>query len=410
PNHIQAIVGDEQKGRGMSLLGLLAGALTLFASPIIGTLNDQPRTWLPSFGKRGPFIAVGVLGMCACIAFLSKSYPLPLYATVYTLHAGFNSIASVSFHGLVADVGLDIPKARVSSIMAAVNLSGFFFGALVGLLSSTLGDIGLRLVIVAILLACGAVTVFYPEPSLHTPYQEILEDGQSEEVSLEFRGDVLDQSLVANNEQDSPGSARKLVNPSPWRRIVHFFTFEAWEPFGSRDFCLVFASRFLFQVSIATLTQFLQFWISDCINIPAGMTAQAAVSQALIPTLVISPIAAFLTPVMLSTSGAFWITYMVTTIFGIGFGPFLSVEFALLLDILPNPATAARDISIWHQSLVLPQLVATPIAGLLRDYFQEFGKVHLGLQCFGYSVVFSFVIVYLVAGAIITSRLSSKVK
>lgn len=93
-----------------------------------------------------------------------------------------------------------------------------------------------------------------------------------------------------------------------------------------------------------------------------------------------------------------------------GFGPFLSVEFALLLDILPNPATAARDISIWHQSLVLPQLVATPIAGLLRDYFQEFGKVHLGLQCFGYSVVFSFVIVYLVAGAIITSRLSSKVK
>lgn len=142
-----------------------------------------------------------------------------------------------------------------SSHHQAVNLSGFFFGALVGLLSSTLGDIGLRLVIVAILLACGAVTVFYPEPSLHTPYQEILEDGQSEEVSLEFRGDVLDQSLVANNEQDSPGSARKLVNPSPWRRIVHFFTFEAWEPFASRDFCLVFASRFLFQVSIATLTQ-----------------------------------------------------------------------------------------------------------------------------------------------------------
>lgn len=34
---------------------------------------------------------------------------------------------------------------------------------------------------------------------------------------------------------------------------------------------------------------------------------------------------------------------------------------AMVLDILPNEVDRAKDLAVWHQALVLPQLIATPI-------------------------------------------------
>jgi hypothetical protein len=37
------------------------------------------------------------------------------------------------------------------------------------------------------------------------------------------------------------------------------------------------------------------------------------------------------------------------------------VDLALVLDVLPDEANRAKDMAVWHQALVLPQLIATPI-------------------------------------------------
>lgn len=39
---------------------------------------------------------------------------------------------------------------------------------------------------------------------------------------------------------------------------------------------------------------------------------------------------------------------------GIGYGTYLSVDFALLLDILPSHRDKAKDIAIWNQVCILP--------------------------------------------------------
>lgn len=33
----------------------------------------------------------------------------------------------------------------------------------------------------------------------------------------------------------------------------------------------------------------------------------------------------------------------------------------MVLDILPSDVDRAKDLAVWHQALVLPQLIATPI-------------------------------------------------
>jgi MFS family permease len=105
-------------------------------------------------------------------------------------------------------------------------------------------------------------------------------------------------------------------------------------------------SRFVLILTI----KYLQFWISDCTVLGDGITPQQAVSQALIPLLIISPISAYLTPdisrktvvyasdslmilacAIMIFSSQYFMSFIISGLFGLGFGPFLSVEFAMML-------------------------------------------------------------------------------
>ena len=69
----------------------------------------------------------------------------------------------------------------------------------------------------------------------------------------------------------------------------------------------------------------------------------------------------------------------------------------MLLDVLPrNDVSDAKNISIWHSAIVLPQIIATPIAGYIRDSFEFVGKG--SIECLGYKVIFFISIIYFILG------------
>jgi len=51
--------------------------------------------------------------------------------------------------------------------------------------------------------------------------------------------------------------------------------------------------------------------------------------------------------------------------FGVGYGAFLAVDWALALDSLPPEADTAKDMGIWHIAFVFPQVVAPIISGTI---------------------------------------------
>jgi MFS family permease len=57
--------------------------------------------------------------------------------------------------------------------------------------------------------------------------------------------------------------------------------------------------------------------------------------------------------------------YLVGIIFGIGYGAYISVDWALGTDVLPNKEEAGKDMAVWHIAMVLPQSIAAPVAGII---------------------------------------------
>jgi len=52
-------------------------------------------------------------------------------------------------------------------------------------------------------------------------------------------------------------------------------------------------------------------------------------------------------------------------IFGLGYGAYLSVDWALVTDVLPNDERYACDMGIWNIALTVPQVVAFVIGSVL---------------------------------------------
>jgi MFS family permease len=61
--------------------------------------------------------------------------------------------------------------------------------------------------------------------------------------------------------------------------------------------------------------------------------------------------------------------FVVASVFGLGFGAYYGVDWALACDVLPKKEDAAKDMAVWHISMVLPQTIVLPISGLLLGMY-----------------------------------------
>lgn len=123
-----------------------------------------------------------------------------------------------------------------------------------------------------------------------------------------------------------------------------------------------------------------------------GITAEQAVFYALLPMMIVAGISSALSGKLSDHMGGrrkifvtcsagimagaalglifartLAVVMVLSGVFGLGYGVFMAVDFAMVLDVLPDESTRAKDLAVWHLSLVLPQLFATPLGGLIRD-------------------------------------------
>jgi MFS family permease len=192
--------------------------------------------------------------------------------------------------------------------------------------------------------------------------------------------------------------------------LLRMFDFN---PRRDPDFAWVLLTRLLMMLGIYTIQTFLQYYMRDAVGAahPEQETTKFIILVSL-TSLVSSLFAGWLSDrfgrkLMVYISGCcmalvglvFIVTHdlllviLAGGIFGIGYGAYTSVDWALVADVLPDRRNFARDMGIWNIALSLPQVVAPVLGGPLIDLF-----VRKGQPVVGYQVLFALAIVYCLVG------------
>ena len=86
-------------------------------------------------------------------------------------------------------------------------------------------------------------------------------------------------------------------------------------------------------------------------------------------------------------------------LFGLGYGAYLSVDWALAIDSLPGGGGTARDLGIFTVSINLPTLIAPALGGAVI-----LAAGALGLSAIAFRIVFMLAAVSLLLGIVVVRQ------
>jgi MFS family permease len=360
PNQIEEIAGADKT----TVLGIVTGVGALVAvltGPIAGALSDATTA---RTGRRHTWIAIGALLGCAGLALLS----------------GQRTLIGLTLAWCVAQAGLNVMQAGLTAVVpdrTPVRQRGLVSGW-VGLTQS-IGVVAGVLVVTVLVggtvagyLAIGAVVVLTAAPFvLFTP--------------------------------DPPVAVRTKLRLVSWPR-------------HNPDFAWAWATRFLVQLGNAMATLYLLYFLRDRVhyqNADDGLLLIILVyTAATVLTVVIGGVVSdrsgrrkpsvILSGYVMAAAAALlavWPTWtgslIAAFVLGLGFGVYLSVDQALITQVLPDEANRARDLGVINIANSAPQVLGPALAFPIVSY--------LG----GYSVLYLVVAAITVAGSVLVTRIRS---
>lgn len=363
-------------------IGSVVAALT---PPLVGALSDRS---LSPLGRRRPFVIGGtlinILGLFLLwLAFSSRS--IPGYILAYLVIQLGNNIAVGAFSGVIPDVVPEAQRGTASGYMAALSQ----IGTVVGILGA--GQ----------MLRAGHQNDFLALTALACCL-------------------ALFAAITVVSVREIP---QREAKPFAWRDVLRSF----WlDPRQHPDFGWVWLTRALFTAGWFLIQPILLYFLQDVVHVrDAAPTFSYLAGVVLLGATVTGLLGGMLSDrwgrkrivflagmVMAAAALAFAATtffhvatltavFVIGIFWGLGYGAYVSVDWALGTDVLPDKEDAGKDMGIWHLSMVVPQAVSPLLGGLILNQF-AIGKD--SYRPAGYALVFLCATVVLVLSATLIWR------
>lgn len=381
PFQVLSLAPAQSKGSALGSTLLLGSFVSLFCAPLFGSLSDSSR--LP-LGRRRPYMLCG-LGICSlALVMMAASPTLGWFSMSFLLLSIGNNMILAPYSALFPDVIPIELRGTASGYLGFMSMLGYLFGGCCSYFLENVGQSMCYAILGTVHGICMGITCYFIKeiPLTHDDTETL-----------------------------------HLLPTTLRQRFGTFLT-----PFQSHDFRILFFTRFLMQMGILTVQEYLQYYLQDAIGpvfsvggAVLAVSPQKAVSILFLPVLmgaIVSSLSAGMLSDMIGgkrkaivyASGGvmavacvlfgltrdFGIDLVLGLVFGVGFGAFSTMDWAMATDVLPHPHERAKDMGIWSLALVLPQVLATPVAGYLLDYFQDLYPGHT----LGYTVIFLLSVVY----------------
>lgn len=324
------------------------GALgAVFANVIFGQISDR-TTW--SWGRRRPWLVIGILGMTVGLVMMGLFNTVPLVAAGWLIAQIGANATLAPFVAVISDQISKTQRARVSSwISIAQNLA----------------------VLIATYLA----------------------DALQTNLKLLFIGPTIPAILFMVWFAFVLPDKRMPVRPPRFGFVEMLRTF--WvNPIAHPDYALAWWGRFLITFATYAFTTYRLMYLIHRVDLTQAEATRVVTISVLIYTIVLmsaSFVGGWLSDmfhrrkvfVMLAsvlfgigtallahttTVGMF---YCVEAIMGLAYGIYVAVDLALVVDVLPNPDNAGKDLGVFNIANALPQSLAPYIA----PFFLAIGSV-----------------------------------
>lgn len=377
PADVVRFVGEDRKGTYLGVLLFVGAVMALILPPIIGARSDRT-------GRRLPYIRLGlgvnlaglaVMGFAATV--LSGMGGFWVYVLGFLLVQFGNNYATAPYSALIPQLVPPEQRGRYSGVMAMLQAAGQLLGAV------TAFAVGLLALPTAV--SFGLIALMLLVPALVT-----------------LRG--------VPAEVDRLGQVTGAP-PLSWRQL-----------FAHQPFFWVFVTRVLFALGQYSVQPFLQYYNVDVLR---QRDAETSTSIMLVCIIVGSILSALIggrisdrvgrKPVIYAAGGAmaaaallllvapsYPVALALAAFFGLGFGAFTSVDWALGSDAMPSASSYARDMGIWHVAFVAPQMSSAPQGALL-----DWGNAQGGNL--GYTLVFGIAALFFLAGVVLIRNVPDRV-
>lgn len=374
------------------VLGLLLGlgAIPAVLVPLlVGPLSDR---CLSRWGRRRPYMVAGVLVNLVGLVLMGMAESRRVlwwyFVGYFVVNAGSN-VATAAYSGVIPDLVSPRQRGEASGWMAAMSQVGTIIGVFAAGALFKAGAGGFTFLLVA--------------------------------VSL-----VVFLWITVVGVRETPRQV--LPEPLNW---IHFVKRLWVDPRQHPDFAWVWLTRALVVMGLWTVQEYLQYYLTDVLGVPhtekemaaailliVGLVCAAAtgllggrlsdrVGRKRVVYVANTILAMLALAILLSRS--FEATVVLAALFGLGYGAYYSVDWALACDVLPNQEDAAKDMAVWHIALTLPQSIAMPLAGTVVGLFGRSVVItpQGEIVCYpfaGYVALFSLAALFLLLGAVLLQR------
>jgi MFS family permease len=329
---VQLIVGDGVKGTAIGILELMGALVAVVVQPTAGVISDYTRS---RFGRRKGYILAGTafdmvfLGGLALVAIpeppagtwdgeaLGSLGTMALYTLLFLGLQCSSNLAQGPFQGYVPDLVAEPQVGIASGAMGLMRTSGLIGGALIMSVGAALNEWGLALVVIAVIegVLAAATFAFVREGPPGKP-----REGRSWlAVAREAWGlDVLRERSFLRM---TAVRLLFLMGAGIFVNISLFYTEDALGQTDPTWRSVWWTAALVVLVAGTAATTIPAAWASDRVGRKPVIRAAALVASAALVVLALAPSP----PIAL----------VGVLLLGIGSGAYLSVDWALMTDIIP---------------------------------------------------------------------------
>jgi MFS family permease len=429
------------------LIGRVTAAGGIFAllTPIlVGWLSDRTVT---RWGRRRPWMVAGTMLNIIGLGLLALSASQLTFVAAYLVVQLSNNAAGAAYTGVIPDVVRAEDRGRASGLLGTMNQLGTVVGVgLVGLTFRLYGDTrggllagyGIIALILVITLVITVVAVKEPVPISRPRSRERVTVGAAAIIcAAAFLVAIVALFAILLAPLGSllwpvvaVFIAAGIVTVLAARRLPALMGF--FQAFRSNDFFWTFATRALVTLGIFSILPFMELYFRDVVRTKDAGAASAfwllaVIAGAIIPSIVggvlsdrtgrrklfvyiSSAMQAVVVSVLLfGLVRSLAVLYVLGILYGIGYGAYYAVDWALACDVLPNREEAAgRDMALWHVSFTLPQVLAPAVLAGFLHFLNQPGHQLLGFSSghdLGFRFIFGSAALWFILGTVMVSRI-----